>query len=104
MPHRLPASGGHDAELPGRLALAIMAGEDDPADMQWTLHWLRHRWPGCPITVVSNAGGLENEMVARQGGAFYLTSDEASLLLPHMISHALRVKAGSAFPLSPVTH
>jgi hypothetical protein len=31
------------------------AREDDPAGTQRTLRWPRHRWPGCPITVVSAA-------------------------------------------------
>ena len=78
----------------GRVALVVLAVEDDPAAKQRTLRWLRHRWPSCPITVGSGAGGVENEMAARQGGAFYLTSGEAERQLPDMVSHALRAQAG----------
>lgn len=84
----------------GRVALVILAGEDDPASIQRTLRWLRHRWPGCPITVVSGAGGVEHEMAARQGGAFYLTSGETVQQLPAMISHVLRASDGDKAGLS----
>ena len=74
----------------GRVALVILAGEDDPAGTQRALRLLRHRWPGCPITVVSKAGGVAHERAAREGGAFYLTSGEVGQQLPGMVSHSLR--------------
>jgi hypothetical protein len=84
----------------GHMALVILAEEDDSADTQRTLNWLRNRWPGCPITVVGRAGGVEHEMAARQGGAFYLTPGEARQQLPDMVSHVLRAHAGDKVGLS----
>jgi hypothetical protein len=77
----------------GRVALVILVAEDDPAGTRRTLRWLGHRWPGCPIMVVSTDGGLEHELAARQGGAFYLASGEAEQQLPDMVSHVLRLQA-----------
>ena len=52
--------------------------------------------PGRPITLVSGDGGVDREMTARQGGALYLTSDEADRQLPAMVSHVLRAQAGES--------
>jgi hypothetical protein len=76
-----------------QVALVIMAEEDAPADTQRALSRLRHRWPGCPMIVVGGIGGVEHEMAARQGGAFYLAPGEAAQQLPDMVSHVLRAHA-----------
>ncbi|MCY2924394.1 MAG: hypothetical protein NT031_02990 [Planctomycetota bacterium] len=78
----------------GPVAMVILAKEEDPAGTRKTLRWLRQRWPSCPITLVSGDGGVDREMTARQGGAFYLTSGEAARQLPAMVSHALRAQVG----------
>jgi hypothetical protein len=78
----------------GRVAMVILAEEDAPADTQRTLNWLRRRWPACLITVVGGTDGVEHEMAARRGGAFYLTPGEAEQQLPGMVSHVLRAHAG----------
>jgi len=57
----------------GKVALVILAANDTPTMTRRTLSWLRHRWPGCPITVVADAGGGEQEVAAREGGANFLT-------------------------------
>jgi FixJ family two-component response regulator len=84
----------------GRVALVILAGEEDPAATQRTLRWLRRRWPGCPIIVVRGAGGVEHEMAARRGGALYLSSGEAAKQLPEMVSHTLRARVKDRAGLS----
>jgi DNA-binding NtrC family response regulator len=78
-----------------RVALVILAERDSPADTQRALSRLRHRWPGCPLIVVGATGGVEHEMAARQGGAFYLTPGEAAQQLPDVVSHVLRAQAGN---------
>lgn len=57
----------------GPVALIILATGDHPATMRRILGWLRHRWPGCPITVVGDEGCGQHEMAAREGGATFLT-------------------------------
>jgi FixJ family two-component response regulator len=56
-----------------RVALMILALDQKPAHMGWTLSWLRHRWPNCPIVVVGSDGGRQEELAARTGGAIFLT-------------------------------
>jgi len=73
----------------GKVALVILATEDSPAVISRTLRWLRHRWPRCPITVVGGAGGAEEELAARQGGAYYLTRPVASHQWAAILSHVL---------------
>jgi len=77
----------------GKVALVILAANDDPAVTQRTLKWLRHRWHGCPITVVSGAGGEEHEMAARKGGAMYLASPVEPKQWSAMVSHVLNQPA-----------
>ena len=73
----------------GQVALVILAGQDDPAGAKRTLQWLRHRWPGCPVTVVSGAGA-DYERTARQGGALYVDRGLAEHHLPAIVAHALK--------------
>ena len=73
----------------GEVALVILAANDDPATTQRTLKWLRHRWPGCPISVVSQTGGEEHEMSARKGGAMYLTRPVEPKQWSAMVSEVL---------------
>ena len=75
----------------GKVALVILATEDRPQMMRRTLRWLKQRWPGCPITVVGNAGCGEDEMVAREGGAVYLTRPVTDEHWRAVLVHALGV-------------
>jgi DNA-binding NtrC family response regulator len=85
----------------GHVAMVILAEEDDSANTQRTLNWLRYRWPGCPMIVVGGTGDTEHEMAARQGGAFYLAPGEAQEQLGDMVSHALRALPATRQVFSP---
>ena len=41
--------------------------------MEQVLQWLRHHRPRCPMVVVADHGAGEEELIARCGGAFFLT-------------------------------
>ncbi|MFB3891769.1 MAG: hypothetical protein ACE15C_07070 [Phycisphaerae bacterium] len=73
----------------GKVALIVLATDDEPAVTGRTLKWLRHRWPRCPVTVVGDTGCGEHEMAAREGGACYLTRpvrcEEWAALLTHVL-------------------
>ena len=81
-----------------------------------TVQWLRHRWPRCPVTVVGDVGGGEFEMVARKGGASYLTRPVTdkhwSGLLSHVLAdppntigqHGLEGRAGAVRASGTVAH
>ncbi len=77
----------------GKVALLILATNDEPPLLRRVLWWLKRRWPKCPVTVVGNEGCGEHEMVAREGGANYLLRPVApqqwSALL-HDVLDALR--------------
>jgi len=73
----------------GRVALIILATEEKPSVLTRTLKWLGHRWPGCPITVVGEAGSTDSEMAARQGGALYLTRPVAAKEWTALFAHVL---------------
>ena len=73
----------------GKVALVILATEDQPHVMRRTLRWLKQRWPRCPITVVGNAGCGDDEMVAREGGAIYLTRPVTDEQWRAVLVHAL---------------
>ena len=73
----------------GRVALFILATADTPAVIGRTLKWLRHRWPRSPITVVGDVGGGEQEIAARQGGAYYLTRPVSPQQWDGILAHAL---------------
>jgi len=75
----------------GKVALVILATEDRPQMTRRTLRWLKQRWPRCPITVVGNAGCGEDEMVAREGGAVYLTRPVTDEHWRAVLVHALGV-------------
>jgi len=82
----------------GPVALVILATDDSAAVLSRTLGWLRTRWPGCPVTVVGNAGSGEHEMAARQHGAMYLTRPvrdaEWSAILSHAIGRIRKLLSG----------
>lgn len=81
----------------GKVALVILATNDSPAVLQRTLSWLRHRWPRCPITVVGDVGCGEHEMVARSGGATFLTRPVSPGQWQAILANALsRAVAGPA--------
>jgi len=79
----------------GRVALIILANAEDPEAMGTTLAWMRHRWPHCPITVIGDRGAGELEMVARTGGASFMTRPvrpaEWSALIHHVLKKEGRV-------------
>ena len=59
--------------------------------MQATLRWRRQRWPRCPIPVVGDRGCGVEEMVAREGGAAYLTRPVSAEQWLAVLAHALGV-------------
>lgn len=73
----------------GKVALIILATNDQPAVTAQVLKWLRHRWPRCAITVVGDGGCGEQEMTARKGGACYLARPIAAEQWAAMLSHVL---------------
>ena len=81
----------------GPVALVILATDDSTAVLRRTLIWLRNRWPGCPISVVGNAGCGDYEMAARENGAMYLTRPvrdaEWSAILSHAFSRIRKLLA-----------
>ena len=80
----------------GKVALVILATDESINVLRRALQWLRRRWPGCPITVVSDAGSGEYEMAARQSAATFLArpvSDEQwSAILSHALETARRLE------------
>jgi len=75
----------------GKVALLILATNDSPAMLRQTLRWLRNRWSGCPITVVSDVGSGEHEMAAREGGALFLVRPVADRQWSAILARALEV-------------
>ncbi|MHC4717631.1 MAG: hypothetical protein ACYS5V_11725 [Planctomycetota bacterium] len=75
----------------GRVVLIILATAEEPADMGRTLAWMRHRWPHCPVTVIGDEGGGEVEVVARAGGAVFLTRPVDPTTWESMVHHVLRM-------------
>jgi FixJ family two-component response regulator len=82
----------------GRVAVVILDTHEPPAAVRRALDWLRRRWHRCPITVVGDAGGGEQEMVARQGGATYLTRPVNEELWSSLISHAFATEVSKRVP------
>lgn len=72
----------------GAVALVILATDDSAAVLRRTLVWLRNRWPGCPITVVGDAGSGSHEMAARESGATYVTRPVSDGEWFAIVSHA----------------
>ena len=83
----------------GPVALVILATDDSTKVLGQTLTWLRNRWPGCPITVVGDAGSGEHEMAARQHGATYLVRPvrdaDWSAILSHAFGRIRKLLAGA---------
>jgi hypothetical protein len=73
----------------GRVALVILAADEDAARTSRTLVWLRRRWSRSPMVVIGDQGGGEQELIARQGGAYYLTRPVADPQWTSMLSHVL---------------
>lgn len=76
----------------GKVALVILATEDEPFVTHRMLRWLRKRWPRCAITVVGDTGCGAEEIVAREGGANYLTRPVSLDQWLAVLSHAVGVK------------
>lgn len=57
----------------GVLAMVILAAREPAADVRVALEWLRRRRHDCPVTVVADSGGGAEEIVARVGGAIFMT-------------------------------
>lgn len=74
----------------GRVALMILASEDDPDVIVRILRWMRRRWPHCPVVVIGDEGGGPLEMAARTGGASFLarpvSAEQWSALVSHVLS------------------
>ena len=75
----------------GRVALIILAADNDPERIGKTLLWMRRRWPRCPITVIGDAGGNAVEMAARTNGAHYLTRPVGPEEWAALVEHTLRM-------------
>jgi hypothetical protein len=73
----------------GNVAVVILASKDPPAALSRCLEWVRRRWPRSPITVVGDDGGGEYELVARQGGANYLTRPVTDEQWEALLAHVL---------------
>jgi FixJ family two-component response regulator len=72
-----------------KVALVILATQEDPPTLRRTLRWLQHRWPKCPMTVVGDEGCGEHEMAAREGGANFLARPVAPQQWTALLGHAL---------------
>lgn len=85
----------------GKVALVILSAQDDPVVMARTLRWLRHRWPRCSVTVVGDAGSTEQELVAREGGAYFLARpvvpEQWAALLGHVLGKGLEITQEDRF-------
>jgi len=72
----------------GQVALVILAAKESAPAFRRALSWLRRRWPRSAFAVLGDAGGGEEEMAARQGGAMYLTrpvpDEQWTQLLAHV--------------------
>ena len=73
----------------GKVGLVILATEDEPFVTHRTLRWLKRRWPRSAITVVGDTGCGAEELVARQGGANYLTRPVSPAQWLAVLSHAV---------------
>lgn len=76
----------------GKIALIILAAGEKPDKIGHTLRWLKHRWPGCNVTVVGDVGSGDHELAAREGGAFYLTRPVSTEQWSAILSHALGMR------------
>ena len=76
----------------GRVVLIILAASQDPTMTGRTLAWMRHRWPHSPITVIGDTGGGELEIVARSGGANFITRPVRPEEWAAMVNHVLAKK------------
>ncbi len=57
----------------GKVAMAILAAGDTPAQTADSLRWLRSRWPRTALTVIAPPGRSDCEQAAREGGALFFT-------------------------------
>ena len=84
----------------GRVTSVILDTHESPANVGRAVEWLRRHWGQCPITVVGDAGGGEQELIARSSGAAYLTrpvSEEQWLsVVGHVVLGRGRVGSGVA--------
>ena len=82
----------------GKVALVILSVWDNPAHLGRIIRWLKHRWPTCPVTVVGDEGGGEDEMAARMGGALYLTRPVFPTQWTDLLEHVLRPARARTIP------
>ncbi len=75
----------------GKVALVILGTNESSSTLGRILKWLRKRWPNCPLTVVGDNGGGEQELTARMGGALYLTRPVRAQQWSELLSHVLRL-------------
>lgn len=84
----------------GKVALVVLATPEEPAAIERTLKWMRHRWPHCPVTVIGSGGDCAMEMAARRGGASFLARPVSPQAWEAMIDHAFARQAGEYEPIS----
>ncbi len=75
----------------GKVALVILGTNESSSTLGRILKWLRKRWPNCPLTVVGDNGGGEQELTARIGGALYLTRPVRAQQWSELLAHVLRL-------------
>ena len=86
----------------GRIAAAIVDTHEPQASVRGALDWLRSRWPRCPVTVIGDAGGGDQEMAARQGGATFLTRPVTEEQWMSLLGHALAPREVNELRETPV--
>ena len=87
----------------GKVALVILATDDEPVVFSRILKWLRRVWSSCPVTVVGDVGGGKHEMAARIGGAYYLTRPVTPQQWLDVLSHVLAEQRQIALSKVPDT-
>lgn len=74
--------------------MVILAGRECAEETGRVLHWLRHRHPHCPVTVIADAGAGEEELTARSGGAIFMarpvTGEQWTALLSGVLARGLQ--------------
>jgi len=74
----------------GQVVLFILADGDNAAVLGRILKWLHYRWPDSPMAVVGDEGNDEMEIVARKGGAYFLTRPVAQWKWKSLIQYLLK--------------
>ncbi len=78
------------------VALAILAGPPEPAELARTLRRLREALPRAVLAAVGTSGAGQEERTAREGGALFFTSSIPRPHLRDLLKNAVRT--GTAPP------